>query len=211
MGVPQVYRKSQEQSIATYSFADIISGLGYIELYAGNLVDTNVLSNIIFYSDVVALTGTGGSSGTTAKGIDQNFTATINKAIRVEGTAIANIPIKSNAVGSGSGSTAGTHYVILILKKNGATIVTNTSRVGSFDSATGKRWELLGVDLVVPATTWNIGDTLTLNVAVWSQIGGTFTNTVELGCDPKNRSANWDTSGDIPSQLKLLLPTKIKL
>ena len=208
MVIPNTFGIRGEKVIASYNFIEFASGTGVINMYAGNTVDKKLLSNVIYSSDVVS-TGSGHTTSVSyVKMLDIDFDVLINKPLIIEGTTAVNVPIGLKQIGNTAGAGG---YVIARLKKEDVTIVTNQSRVVS-NPTTAQKYDMLGIDLVIPKTHYKIGDILRLTVEGWCKSGnGTNWNSVQIGNDPMNRTTGWDTTGAVSSKLTFQMPVRINL
>lgn len=194
--------------LANYNFVDIASGTGYINFYAGKTVDLKILSNNTYYSDDV-YSENSTNSGTFSAIIDNDFDVLLNRPLDIKGVGIVNVPALITTSGGG---VAGEFYIRATLRKwDGATetdIVTNDS-----DTFTDYDvYHMTAIDLTAPLTHFKIGETLRLTVAVWAKrSGGVGVTTVRCAHDPANRSASWDTTGAVPSQLIFQCPVRLNL
>lgn len=192
-------------ALASYNFADIISGTGYFNLYLGKTQDKNVISNLSFYSHTIFTTANNATT-TLTKVIDDDFDITIQKTITFKGIAILNLPTKFRF---GNGAYAGSGYHKVILKKADVAIASVTLATTSGNSVT--TYKMNAVDLTMPLTTFKRGEVLRVTIEGWVKIntaGGSGCD-VAYAHDPKNRLTDWDAS--TPSTLTLFLPTRLDI
>ena len=205
---------SQEAAIASYDIADIAAGTGIINFYAGNTVDLKLLSNVRYYSDDVYLYNTFNDSSKYVLYLDIDFDVTINKPIQIGGLCVVNIPMARNGGSTGGDGTTYIRPDVRIRKYDGTTETDLAVASGSvFSGAEGGTYtyNMFAVDLDIPDTQFKAGEILRLTVEGWAKGGGTGPPQIRLGNDPMNRTAGWDTSGDVPSNLIFQLPTRIDL
>jgi hypothetical protein len=202
LGVPTNFQ-AVSNVLPTYNFVDIISGTGYINFYAGNTVDLKLLSNFSYYSDKVSIDCANAVYNAWTKVLDIDYDVIVNRPLVLKGLAIVDVPISIT-------SNSWNSYVIVTLRKyNGVEtdIVTNTS---SADNGGANIYIMKSIDLDIPLTIFKIGETLRLTVEGWF-ISAPGAGTLKIGCDPKNRSAGWDTTGAVPSQLMFQCPVRLNL
>lgn len=207
MALPTVFNRSPA-SIATYDFMDIAAGTGIINFYAGKETTSYLLSNFTYYADTVSTSAVVNYVPYT-KVLDVDFDVSINKPITLKGNSIINIPLKLYF------STANVYCyaVVKVRKWDGSTETDLVTSANSREVATagaGTYYDILGVQATIPLTVFKKGETLRLTIEVWGKGGGALA-TVDLAHDPKNRSAGWDTTGAVPSQLAFQCPTRIDL
>jgi hypothetical protein len=190
--------------LANYNFVDIASGTGYIQLYAGKTVDLHLLSDFTYYSDSVSET-VGANAGVFTKVLDIDFDTLVNRPMDLQGTGIVNVGVTGD-------SNQLQMYVIATLRKYDGSehdIVSNQSTTWS---CPGTAWQELAIDLVIPLTHYKVGETLRLTIELWVKNNASPTShNAAFGCDPKNRTAGWDTSGAVPSQLSFQCPVRLNL
>lgn len=199
--IPTNFRKSAE-AIASYSFTDIISGFGVLDLFGITSEDQSAVDYHLVDSINVHSTQTGtsrSSAGSTTMDFD---TTTLNLPRRAKGTAFLSVSM-------GTGSTDLMHIAAQIKKVSNSTETNLTSLIsGQTFAATGDS-EMAFIPLPITETTIKKGDFIRLTVKLHQHTG---TSTVYMGHDPKN-----DTFGDIvPSEkhttvLRLLMPFKLPI
>lgn len=207
-GIPQNFA-AISNVLPTYNFTDLAAGTGIITFYAGNTIDLNLLSNNTFYSDTVSKSASVSTSGAYAKDLDLDFDCLLNRPLVIQGKVVVNVPILvTNSLADVYG------YVVVRLRKwDGVTeteIADNTSSVAFVNG--GSKYLMTGTDLNIPLTTFKKGEYLRLTVEGWAKyVGLQDSATIKIGCDPMNRSADWDGSGAVPSRLVLQLPVRLNL
>jgi hypothetical protein len=203
--------------VSSFTFTELVNNQGIISLYGGRLVDDDYLSSNAFYSDSLMTTSANMGGSVASKRLDIDFDIEITKTMVLRGNGIVNVGI--GVYRSGSNNSG---YVIAKLRKyDGSTeteIASNQSRTWNNNSTVGMTYTYLGIDIDVPETTIVRGDILRLTIELWGA-GGADPSYVAFGHDPQNRnetgSANawekWDTSGAVPSILKLDLPVRLNV
>ena len=203
---PQMFPPLPNQAIASYDAIELLSGVGYATLYAGGTIDKYLLSNITFYAAPASTTAL--LSSTT---IDVDFDITIQTAVTFKGTAVLNLPEKIT-LGSDAGSCA---FNAKIYKVVGGVETELATNAGATFNGTPENtvYQIEAIDLTLTEIVFNYGDILRLNITGTGTTGGAPAGgrNFAIGHDPKNRSAVWDTTGAVPSQLALQLPVKIDL
>jgi hypothetical protein len=210
-GIPQNFQ-SISPVLSNYNFVDIASGTGYINFYAGSTVDTKLLSNNAFYSDVVAeTTGYTGTGAAYTLLFDYDFDILLNRPLDLKGFGIVAIPLGANVGAAGHNTDC---YVHVILRKwDGVTetdLFTNDSRVWVGDQTTNLAYTMLAVDLPITLTHFKKGETLRLTLMYYAR----ETNhgmRISIAYDPENRTAGWDTTGACPSRLVFYCPVRLNL
>lgn len=195
--------------LGNYNYVDILSGTGYINLYAGNTVDLKVLSNNTFYSNTIVESGTTSSAAYVAL-LDHDYDVILNRPLDLRGLGIINIGMWTDNTSS---ATAAYSYIETIVRKvTGGVesdIVANNSTEVAINSA--GRWTELAIDVNIPLTHFKIGDTLRLTIKLWAKNTNADTTTAQYAHDPKNRTTGWDTSGAVPSQILFQCPVRLNL
>jgi len=201
-GVPTNFQ-ALSNVLPTYNFIDVIAGTGYVNFYAGTTVDLKLLSNFTYYSDVVYENGSAPGSTANSQVFDNDFDVLLNRPMSIQGLGIINVPVYM-------GITNGSMFIRVYVRKwDGASetdIVTNDSRV---DTVTG--YGMLAIDVNVPQTHFKIGEYLRLTVQLYTTNNDVAAKTVQYAHDPKNRSAGWDGTGAVPSQLIFQCPVRLNL
>lgn len=207
-GLPITYRKSSENALATYSFEDIVGGVGILQLY-GAMVSTSggddyilttnsgLLSNDIFTNDNASATG---------ETIDITFTITFQKTVTLGGETLFNIPvrIKSSAV------TAGVMNVDVIVKKNTSTLVSVTTENLTSGSAAENITKVFCTNATIPKTTFKAGDELNIQYEVNLTLSSGTCDT-SIAHDPAGRDGTIFTADDVNTRLVTLIPVDIDL
>lgn len=210
-GIPQNFQ-AISNVLANYDFVDIVSGTGIIQLYAGNTVDTKLLSNHTFYSDVLYHEGT--TTGAAAeKVLDLDFDVLLNRPLDIKGKVVVNVPIYLYCV-----SGVGAYVKVRVRKWDGSTeteIYDNDSSVLTIGGGGGTSYALKAIDLTIPLTHFKIGEYLRLTVEGWADITGANNATMRIANDPMNRitdgTLDWDSTAEIPSKLVFQCPVRLNL
>lgn len=211
MGVPIVYRKKGETTLANYDYVDIATGTGYIKLYAGgtyaNGISGGNLSNITYYANPsVSTTNTTGGAAW-AKVIDRDFDTLLNKPMTFKGKAIINLTFGMSQSTSGTGSS----FIQAKFRKwNGTTetdLVTISGQAINI-GATAAELNTFAMNMEIPQTNFKRGETLRMTIEVWSMRDSGTTST-SVYYDPMNR----DTTGTAgtPTTLIVQMPVRITL
>lgn len=229
MGVPIVYRKTQEAAIASFNFTDIASATGYITYYGGSTssgatVLNYALSNNIFYAHRV-MTRSTTNSITFTKTHDLDFDIQFKLPQTVRGNIIANIPVMIYAPGV-TGFDCFVHPYVRLRKWDGATETEIAGISGgtlNFSVASVNTYlnGVAGVSLQVPQTLYKKNETLRMTIELWTRSDGANTIASFVGHDPKNRATTgYDTAetggtantfGTEPSNLIIHVPFKLDL
>ncbi len=210
MPVPLVFRKNPRE-IASYDYADIASGVGYIQMYAGLINTSYVLSNSTFYSDDNSDTWLGGTSNTNAyvKVIDADFDITLNKPMNLFGTAFFSCSAKVV-----SAAPHGYGYVVMKIRKySGSTETEIANGTSAVIDSTGTAYSTLVATTAVTSTVIAKGDKLRLTVEGYVKNNDNTNNvTLTVVHDPVGRVplTGWDTSL-YPSIMLFKCPVRIDL
>lgn len=193
--------------LPTYNFVDIASATGYINFYAGNTVDKYLLSNFTYYSDDVSTINAVATGTVYTLAHDLDFDIVLNRPMDIRGTAIVNVPIRVY----NSSYNCGGYVNVKVRKWDG---VTETDIVSNDSSETLylNGYYMLAVDLTIPLTHFKLGETLRLTVLGYIKCTNAgAAASMEIGNDPKSRSAGFDTSGAVPSNLMFQCPVRLNL
>ena len=213
MGVPIIYRKQGESSIASYDYTDIASGPGYITLYgADDYLSGGLLVDNPVYSDKIVTYCVPTSTTNYPKEIDKNFDVTFNKNIVIKGKAMVNFSMQVSAGTSASGypmtkiSKISEGVETILASSLSGALITYTHASTSWDRP---KMYLFGLEL--PQVTFAKGDKLRVNVQAYAKYSGASPY-VAIAHDPKSRtdSTFFTATGDV-SQMSIQLPVKIDL
>lgn len=201
MGVPQVYRKSDERAIATFDFVDIASGLGNVIFFGiasteGSTVSYHLLTESNVWSEPVGTTQTG--NGTKEINFD---TSTFNLPRTAKGTAYL-----SAGVGASGGQTTKI-TAQLIHVDSGATETTITDEIVSQvqPSTTG----IVFLPLPITEKHFKKGEILRLEIKI-THAGGV--NNSDFGHDPQNQEfGNITPSAADTTVMRLIMPFKVDI
>ena len=179
--IPEIFRKSPPVS-ATYDFVDVMSGTGYVSLYAGKCVSSNVLSNYAYYSNTISTSVA--LAVADAKVHDVDFDVTINKPLTISGNAIVNVAYGVTQ----SGGTSSGRIICRIRKYSGGveSELALSSASTTISTGAGDVYGSAALDLAVTAS-FKKGDLLRLTVEGWGS-NNNNTGTLTFGHDPKNRT-----------------------
>ena len=202
MGVPIVYRKGQDTTSILYNYQDVISGTGYIDLYAGLTTGPNLLSNNSFYSNSIYTKSANTSSSGYAKMIDLDFDVVVNKPITIYGKALVNL---SYGCDGGPAVNLGTYPISDLKYVRGGVETSIKSMSGATITGSDDKTEAIILD-ITSKTKLIKGDILRLTIEGYVKSDGANPSSMYLGHDPKGR-AGWDAS--YYTYLILKLPTEV--
>ncbi len=220
MPIMPVYRKSNEQVIASYNYTDIAEGTGIIELYGGTQKVTTTESYYISSDDDVSFnvstTGrTTSDTGVFQKILDIDFDlAPFNLPKNLKGRlrCIANLFIgKEN-----DANEHGEAYIIMKLRKwDGST----ETEIGNAQSSTAANptsliktpYLLNWYYDIASSTHFKKGETLRITLEVWIDPVDHANCNVELYHDPKNTTVTTDGGTARTTQLIFKVPFVIDL
>jgi len=216
MPTPIVYRKAS-QALATYSFADLASGTGYIQFYAGQGTDENLLSNFVYFSNELISQGAPTASESFVKSIDIDFDVVLNQTITLLGKAIINVSARS----VGDNPAAASTYVVARIRKDvqaggsEVELFTNTGdTMSSGVGATQYETQAIEIDISTP-TTIKKGAVLRLTIEGWcSRVGGDAgdtQNSIAIAHDPMGRDTDGSTDWDDNHSTVLLFMCPVRI
>ena len=181
MPIPNVYRKSSEPSIASYSYTDIAEGTGVVKFYLFNSEDDSakdyhLTSNVLFSRDVTAQAS---GSGSPKQDIDFDLAA-FNMPQTINGTGYATI-----AMGGRSTAGSSVYIIVRVRKESGGetTLVSIQSDTHTLPAASTQNW-YFNVPLVIPQTHFKKGDILRITIETYPVHVDTG---IHIGTSPKNR------------------------
>ena len=217
--LPRQFLKTGEGSIASYSFTNLIEGIGGVEFYAGNALDdeasnVNLLSSQAFYSDSIeiALVATAEESTLISTQTYSLGEAVITNILK--GRAIVSFGWGMRANNNNQGQSQG--YIVARIVADGVTI--GEAKTGTKNS-TGTAYTLsaggqstLTMDLT--ETILKVGDVLSLVLLVYGhKISGAVGGLVMNGTDPQNRDGTYLTpsSADLTTRITCMIPFEVRL
>jgi|TARA_Y100000296_G_scaffold17864_1_gene21121 hypothetical protein len=209
-----IFQDTQESGLANYSYGDITAATGTLTFYGARAGTgpSYILTANLLNSEPVGESAVIQDIAGPQTIFDIDFDTVINKQLVIRGTTIVNIPI------AGSTGGAGPTYNVIITAKirqwDGATetdIVSADSTTWNINLTTTYRY--MAIPLNIPQTIIKRGNTLRLTVIYTAtRAGGAGAGgTGAVAYDPANRTAGWDATGVVPSQLIAPIPTKIQL
>lgn len=186
MTIPNKYQV-QETAIATFSFSEFASGLGFIKFFLADTKDSVGADFILTEQTPNAETGTLATTG----GMDVDFDLSpFNKSIRIKGVASINL---FTSFGT-AGGTNDFNYTVKIRKWDGTTeteIASASTGVRSVaPSSSGQVQQLL--QITIPGTPFSKGDNLRITIDAAIN-GGSFTLKIDPsdnGTSPSNSNIN---------------------
>ena len=111
-GIPQNFA-AISNALPTYNFVDIAAGTGIINFYAGDTVDTDLLSNSTFYSDTVADSGNLPATNY-GKVLDVDYDVLLNRPLDIAGKVVLNVPV--GLISSTVSPSTGYCYVVKVYR-----------------------------------------------------------------------------------------------
>lgn len=217
MPVPIVYRKAQENLIASYSFTDVATGTGYVEYFGSNvrISGANIayrLSSNNFYSSDIATTASIPTQ-TLTKSIDIDFDVQFNFPQHVDGNLIANIPFAITNPTINKTYNAYSHLRIRKWDGTTETEIANTSgaTITLSGGVSNSVYKMEALSIPLPHQHFKRGETLRATVEIYTFAPDASSNgNVFLFHDPKNRDAT-DVTGfangnDTMSTLTIQVP-----
>jgi hypothetical protein len=208
MPVPIVYRKSSENSVVNYNYADIADGTGVVVFLGLSNEDVSGITYMasqeaIISSQVSTYAGTSSASPT--------LVATLNFDVLP-----FNLPKTINGVAVICGSLyiengAQSHVNFDIQKYDGSTY-TSLNNLSTKDYTYGTTGLYsFSIKLSLSSTSFKIGDAIRVVAKMYSQkVGGS--GAFRLAHSPTNSTDTWFTSSsNYPTQLQFRIPFKIDL
>jgi len=215
MGVPIVYRSGGEEIIQSYNYTDIITGTGYVLLYAGKCLSGAYLSNIAFASEHanVATLGQKAGAGAATKQIDQDFDVLVNKPMTIQGKLIVNV---SHRVWNSSSD--GTMYLIARFRKwNGVTeteiAVSGNSNYINCTGGGAEDITIASLDMTIPLTLFKKGEYIRVTIEAWLTSTGAGATNGEIAHDATGRTTDFSPAwnANFSTILKVFLPVRLDL
>jgi len=201
MAIPTIFDQG-DPAVASYNYIDILTGVGYLTLYAGDYDDSGTQKYVLtpneFYSSVASHQTIG------AAAFDLDFDVEIGKTVTFSGEAIINIPLRMQQ--AGVQQVTATVYIRKYSGGVESEIVNDTcSTPAALNWGLNQPW-ILAAKLTVPKTVFKKGDVLRLTYSCPGYAG----KTIDWFHDPKNRSTiNGSAYSIESSQLKLNMPVFI--
>lgn len=190
MGVPVLYRKAGEGSLATYSFAQISTGRGILPCYLADKISGTTRTYLMW--DEAFYAWSGELSGDDNAAVDIDFDIPFDRKIVVEGKAVLNV-----SMGFTSVSSTETHnrtFTFYIRKWDGTTETEIVSDTFTMNASVGiGAWAKKSVVLLmdIPETIFNEGDSLRVSIVSAAPGGGNADRRqFYIWFDPKNRTIN---------------------
>ena len=187
MPVPIVYRKSGEQSIATYDYFDIADGTGIKAFYMAAISGaTHMLTSNQIYSDVVQ-TDTLSVALTFNLMHSKTFQTTFNLPRIIKGDVLLNVGLGVTSDGTGDFRT---YARGVITKTSGGVDTTLGSLSGNnvLQAGVGTNAQVNLIKITVPLTKFKKEDVLKIKIDQYGlRASGGGVSTFFLGHDPKGR------------------------
>lgn len=212
VGVPIKYRRNPEGLIQSFSFTELATGRGYVQLWMCDFEDGSY--RLVESSSIYGHLGNVGTSGT----IDYDFDLLIsNKPFLVEGDAYVTL-VAQIATENGVGTAYDEDFAVTIRHVDTAGTETqlgtaSANFTGNVTNATTRR---ASYKINLARTKFLIGEKLRLTITAPS---ATANIDLGFGCDPKNRTLpdvlktlsylpDWSAYG---SESFILLPIRVDL
>lgn len=205
-GVPITIPLPGEGAVASYSYNEISSGRGILDLYGIKFEDgTYALTSSVMYPTTPATTAGNNTAG------DYDFDLTIVNPFEIRGDLIINVPfILWN--GSGGSLSPSSDVTITVYEVTGST-ETSIGSIGQTISGsyggTSGGWFMVSGRIAVTSKVMKKDQKLRLNVVHTNPGTNCF---VYLGHDPIGRSGTQQAVGSwTTTQLKIFVPQKLNL
>lgn len=174
-----------KKATLNYNFLETITGIGYAVLYAGiDSSDNNFLISSAIKSDSsYRIKKVSTTSSSYVEVINEDFSSIFKSNQIIEGRMFVSFT-------NGFYATAGSGFYLkgtLTIKKNSTTLATATLPTFEDTSATTTTSKEETISLDITKTSFNIGDSFTVNISIVAKIEGGGTLWVGLGVDPLNR------------------------
>ena len=181
--IPTMFRKRKERAIASFDYADILTGTAYQHFYMGKVdagdSDTYVLKGYTFFSEDENATF---STSTSGLKLDYDFDADVSIPQILEGDVFVSLLY---GITTNTTPAPGVYAIVKIRKYDGstetelgsATLDTYSDTTAGYKRATGS--------VAVPRTKFAVGDIIRVTVEVYA-VGSAGGGTGILYFDPKN-------------------------
>jgi len=201
--------------VLSFSFQEVITSKGIITLYpvVGGSSTTRFLTNNIIESSPISSSAPSSGATGEVRVMDHDYEVVVDKTFVLDGKAVVSIPI----YGTQAGFSFSFYSVVTIQKWDGTTetdlsdAAKSNTEVSAFST---KEYVLVTALPTITNKIIKAGETLRIRIEIWywaSSGGSSHSMTIKYAHNPANGIRDWDTSGKIPSQTKILLPTKINI
>ena len=200
MTIPKVYRKSREQTIASYDAVDLAEGTGTVKYYFALNENSTGQDHILtrdytIYSKLIETPfNPPGTSFTKEVDLDFDLSA-FNLPSTLRGTAIFQMAAKQT--NNAAGNSTEMYLIVKVRKWDGATETEIASgQTETFITpAETVSTTIFNLPIVIPRTGYKKGEVLRVTVEAWTRQVNAGGSASWLGHDPRNR----DGDGIIPS------------
>ena len=211
--VPVKFRKSGEQSVASFSFQEFTEGNGTI-IYNGITHDEEGTQTYSLLTPVTPsfslATSAAASGGSATKVVDVDFDITFNQPAILIGTARAIFTFfLSTSTGTGGNPT---FFIVKLRKDSGgeSEIISAQTNTVNHANSTNKGYQQI-MEMTVPRTHFKKGDILRVTVEGWSEKNGTRTATIGFAHDPLDADSGSIPDNSKTKQFKIYIPFDIDL
>lgn len=201
-----------ESAIASYSYTDVLNGLGYQHFYLGGFEDNGGITykviDTAIYGDPLVISGTKDSTDTFTF-----YSNVFNAPRTIYGTCYYDYSIMNDFAG---GQNPGTAYITLTFYHYDGTTSTSLGSCqgkASIGNTAPYKNEMAN-ELDLTQKRFNIGDQIKITVALTSSGGSAATSIGRVAIDPAGRTTYDGTSvdfDDIHSTFNIYVPFKLNL
>ncbi len=89
--MPTIYQKAAEAAIASYSYADLASGTGFVKYHGGDDQSGHILNASVFYSESTKTMSAASNATAATIQLTLNFDIEFNKPQLIKGRTLLNI------------------------------------------------------------------------------------------------------------------------
>lgn len=215
MAVPVVYRKSKEQNLVNFNFADFATGTGFTTLYAGETTSGAIgrLSTAQFYSARPIIFSATSSVTIPTKFGQLLFDLKIERPLRLEGDLIINVPLSCHPGGTFTYQVMASGALIK-LDKNGASsaIIRGATDALKQYSSNNDFSETMPMVMNVPRTLFKPNETLRIQIDAYGWCDTANGANYLVGFDPQGRLTQdsfTDVAATFPSGSNTILTAQI--
>jgi len=211
--MPSFYRQSQNKPLATFSFNDILQGVGVLQVYGYHHQEDTTESygmNTIKMFPNNQSTGANTDGTSFSKRLDLDFDMVLGDSRRLKGTTRVNITIGTFA--TGSAGTSGDCYAIVKIRKWDGSTETEIANAQTEQVTYPVQTELFETKMIeidtTTTTSFAKGDTLRVTVELWGRRAGASEREISIMHNPKDSDL---PTGAKSSMLEIQLPFELDI
>ena len=208
MPMTSIFRNRGADNIATFSFSEISSGVGYVEFYLGYVGNGDQRLILVPQDNSqVFRSFSPTEQASPVLALDHDYDFEIQDTVTFEGEAYINVPIAAHNTGTTNDISI---YIIAKIRKWNGSSETDLSSGGQSATlnlgATSEEYSITQCNPDISRTTFKKGETLRVTIEVWYSAPASTAGTVKYATNPANRTNSWDSSGAVPSRSTVWLP-----